>query len=363
MLAQDKKDRIRRAIRKDQIQDLAELAAKYPEVTTWELRTLLAEERRERIAAAVIKPHVLREMTARGREAFAEGMFDTPAVTLPRPTLLSKPVFPKVGGTLYGVISDLHAGTEHDYAALDVAVQIMQAAGVDELIVNGDLYDCEAFSRHTPSAEQHMRWIEERTAAMPAVAYLRSSFPKHRIRMNYGNHDLRPTRWISANATVLEGLFDLSYILGLEQFGIEVEPTGRIVIADKVLIKHGTKVSQDAGMSTKKEIMASFMTTVMGHVHRLAYTETRKGYHDIHNIQPTQGIELGCLCSLRPKYVAEEDTLNWSQGFALLRVAEDGHISTELVPIHQGRADFRGLTFRSRLLPGSAHQSLDASQP
>jgi predicted phosphodiesterase len=360
MLSAFDMDLVRQTVEEQEL-DLHEVLQSFPDFDQFGVRRLYADIQRERRAPtdSGITSSMLSQVGSRAQDAYRQGFFESPTIrfesTLP-------PVFPsvvKVGHTV-GVISDLHGGTEHDWSAIDVAIQVLQAAGIDELVINGDLFHCESFSRHAPAPGQHTQWVEERPQALLVPAYVRRAFPGMRIQMNYGNHDLWPKRWIAQNARALDGFITLEQVLGLDQFGFEVSPLGRIVIADKLFIKHGTKISQDAGQSAKKEIMSSFMATCMGHVHRLGYTETRKGYHEIHDEQAAIGVEGGCLCSLSPKYKADEDTSNWSQGFSLFHFDEEGHMSSELVSIHNGKAHFRGRVFRSRLAPGTTYQELAA---
>lgn len=321
-----------------------------PNRSHWLVREAWADLRRERTDAATY----FSSLTKKGQAAFDAGFFQPAKVTLPSPTLI-QPVFPKAGRTI-GIVSDIHAGSEHDYSALDVAIQVMQAAGVDELGINGDLNHCEAWSRHGRSREQYQRWIDERRHALPVAQLLDRSFPDIEKWMNLGNHDLWPVRFISENAPVMEDLFPLEMILGLDQTDIRLTPEGRKLIGDKILVKHGTKVSQDAGGSAKKEMLASgFMSTISGHVHRLAYSETRRGIHEILGQQPTFSVEGGCLCNLRPKYLPAEDTANWTQGFVILTVTESNLVGVELVPIHDGVALFRGLRFESRVQAGNEY--------
>jgi hypothetical protein len=353
---------------------LDQLLEAYPQVDTWRMRTLFrdaqAEIRREQVLSersvqvtqeAAVPVADLKQMSARAKEALDIGFFRPLRVELPRIKPV-KPVFKKAGRT-WGIISDLHAGTEHDWAAIDVAVQVMQAAGIDELVVNGDVFHCESFSRHAPAQEQHRKWVTEREQALPPVAYLHANFQDTPTRVNAGNHDLWPMRWISQNAPVLEGFFTPEQILGIDAFGWTFEETGRIILADQLLVKHGTRVSGNPGESVKKEIMASGMSTVIGHVHRLAYVEHRRAIHEIKDERPFIGLELGCLCSLRPQYLAREDSSSWSQGFAIVTVDESGHLNAELVSIHNGRAHFRGSVFESRLAAGTEYRELAPAKP
>ena len=327
------------------------LTLQFPMVDLWTLRNVRREFRREH-AVAELPPEVLIEsaglegLSKIAKAALRAGFFRPIKLELrDRPRV--KPIL-KQGGWTVGVMSDIHAPDQDD-DALDVAVQVMQAAGVDELALNGDSFDAHSVSKYTVAAHRPMRWVEERALAVPVLAMIREEFPEIPVHFLYGNHDVRPVNYISAQAPQLQGLFDLPTILGITDLGFSFPEGNRLLIGDSLLIKHGVKVAGEAGDSVKKEVRSHGMSVHMGHVHRLAYYGVTRTAQVLRDEQPIFGVEGGCLQNLRPDYLIEEETANWQHGVTIYTVHDNGLVIPELVPIFGGRAYFRGHQFVSRL--------------
>lgn len=351
-------DQIREDLRANELQ-LEELTDKYPHVDRWTLRELVAEYRKEKASRELeitIKPTIRKSidtfnLPAPTAVALQEGFFrplqlQLPSIEVPTPT------FHSVGYQAL-VISDLHA-PDHDDDAVDVVVQIGHALGINQLIINGDLFDVHALSRYVAASDKPLRWVDERTDAVKVAAYLRTMFPDIPITFIPGNHDIRVNKWIDSNAVPLQGLFTLEQLLGIEDLNFEI--TDRLTLANNsLLIKHGTRVSKHAGASVRKEIEDAGMSVIMGHCHRLSMVNVFRTIHEITDEPPLMGVELGCLSNLRPDYLSAEDTANWQHGAAVLTIHESGYWDVEPIRIHKGRAIFRGRLFKShgtRIIPG-----------
>ena len=248
-------------------------------------------------------------------------------------------------------ISDLHAGKDsHDLHAVDLVIQVGQAAGVDDVIFNGDMFDCHALSKYTPNSQRPLRWAEERILALAPIGILVHAFQSSNLIWHYGNHCVRPEKWISANAPQLQGLFDLETLLGIDQFDFGFPEDNRSIVGGSVLVKHGIRVSQNAAQSVTREVVDHGMSVVMGHVHRLGYTAVTKTVQRVHGEPHWFGVEQGCLANLTPDYLEREQTANWQHGAVIL--TEYKNMQTpipEMVQIYDRVAFFRGQMFRSRL--------------
>lgn len=86
---------------------------------------------------------------------------------------------------------------------------------------------------------------------------------------------------------------------------------------------HGTVVRKWPGWSVVAEIFDNpsnrdgriTRSIMMGHVHRFSYVALDN------NIE---GLECGCLCSLRPEYIeAQRKTTNWSHGMGFAQYGDD----------------------------------------
>jgi hypothetical protein len=250
------------------------------------------------------------------------------------------------------IVSDLHAGKDsHDPHALDLVIQVGQAAGVDEVIWNGDMYDCHSMSSYTPNADKPIRWAEERAMAIVPITHLYQAFVQRPQRFHYGNHCVRPNKWISKHAPQLQGLFDLETLLGLDNFDFTYPEDNCTVVGGNVLVKHGIKVSRNAGYSVTGEVADHGMSVIMGHVHRKAYTSVYKTQQRLNGASHLFGIEGGCLCNLRADYLEAEQTANWQHGSVILTEYSGIEMPVpEFIEIHGRHAFFRGQMFTSRVL-------------
>ncbi len=314
----------------------------YPDEDHWELRRIVAEVKREQALIRTDETAIETKISKKGVEALQAGWL--------RPINLSFDTLPpsepsiEKNGRVIGVISDPHY-PDHDEHAIDVMFQIGRFVGFDELIINGDLFHCSSLAKYVPSAEQHLRWVDEKKASLAEIIKIRQNFPDIPIKFLPGNHDTRPIKWINANAVPLQGLFSLSEWLGLDdvKLNFELVEEGKIMLANgNLMVKHGTRVSQSAGSSVMREMDRAGCSVIIGHVHRRAIVEETKASGEI------TGVELGCLCQLSPDYLEVEDTANWQHGFAIVTEYGDD-FGVELVRINKGKADFRGHRFVSRI--------------
>jgi hypothetical protein len=341
---------IKSKIRKDVAQGatLAELLLRYHQEESWDIRTLFASTKREQVLEKV-EGDAWKGYTAapviskKGLEAMNAGWMRPMQLSF---SLLSpsKVIFEKAGRTTL-VMADPHS-PDQDPHAMDLVYQIGRSVGLDSLIIDGDLYNVSSLSKYTPTAEQHLRWVEERAQAVKLPVQIRQNFPDVPIKFLPGNHDMRPIKWINANALPLQGILTLAQWLGLDdpKLNFEIVEDGRVMLAGgNLMVKHGTSVSQNAGHSVKKEVDKAGVSVVMGHVHRRALIEVTKAQEIL------TGVEVGCLCNLTPDYGNPEDVVNWQQGFAIITEYDDDEFDIELVKIKNGRATFRGKRFKSRI--------------
>jgi len=113
---------------------------------------------------------------------------------------------------------------------------------------------------------------------------------------------------------------------------IQMKP--ELVIAEDLLITHGTFVRRGGGMSAKAH-SESYLNSVMhGHTHRQGSSMRRVPAIGSRGEQVIKAYEIGCLCRLDPGYVSVPD---WTQGFAIV-VEGEGRYGVELVTIEEGAA-------------------------
>jgi len=268
----------------------------------------------------------------------------------------------------------------HDEAAIDVALQIVQAAKPDQVVTLGDSCDFPEWSNKflvspemvlttQPTIDRLHRFIAEQITAAPDGCT---------FALLEGNHDARLPMAITRNAMAALRLrrantpddwpvLSMPHLLRLHDFGTLTDgtqrvtyvagyPAGRLQLApgsDHITglwAIHGERLTVSAVAKNERQ---SF---VQGHIHRLQdHWET----YDLAG-QPVvvNAWSPGCLCRIdgavpsvrgatdprgRPVHRVEA----WQQGCAVITVAADGTWSKELVHISHGRAIWRGKEYRS----------------
>jgi hypothetical protein len=317
---------------------LADALREHSQVEHWLVRKAYADAQRQH--RVEYRP-TISELNKKASTVLNAGWFQPVTLKLSK-TNKTRPIFESAGRQIL-IINDIHAPV-HDPHAMDVMFQVGRALPLDEVVINGDLFDCAALSRFTPSAQQPLRWVDERLESLPIVGEIRSQFGDLPIKYRLGNHDIRVHSWIDAHATPLQGLFTIEQMMGISDLNFDIVDSEHTYLAEgKLMIKHGTKVSKFGGYSVKKEVDDAGMSVIMGHVHRRAIIEVRKTAHNL------IGVEGGCLCDLNPSYINPEDTANWQQAATVVTEYGDGSFDVELVRIQEGKAMFRGKMFSSRL--------------
>jgi predicted phosphodiesterase len=231
-----------------------------------------------------------------------------------------------------GVFSDLHI-PYHNPQAVEVAIGHMKKAKCDTLLINGDLGDFYACSRH--EKDPRRRLSEELDAIRQFLFWLRSQFPKQRILYKIGNHETNLERYLMREAPVLLGVpdFTIRDVLKLDSFNIEVVESLQLIQAGKLSIYHGHELPQ--GMSSPvnpaRGLWMRVQETILcGHWHRTSeHTETTGISRKVSSCW-----SVGCLCDLSPDYAIVN---RWNHGFAIVDIDKDGSFEVHNHKIIDGR--------------------------
>jgi hypothetical protein len=259
----------------------------------------------------------------------------------------------------------------HDEAAIDVALQITKDVRPDKIVNLGDTLDFPEWStKFLVKPEFVMTTQPTIDYAHRFLAYQRSVAPDAEIVLLGGNHDVRMGNVIAKNAMAALRLrqantpdswpiLSIPFLLRLDDLDVTyvgAYPAGRYQITQggggvtALWAVHGEK------LDVAKVARAERQSFVQGHIHRIAlHTEQ----YEI-NGQPETVVAFspGCLCRVDgavPSTKSGEDEYgrpvqrweNWSQGVAVVTEEEDGFWTTELIPIHKGRAHYRGRTYEA----------------
>jgi len=231
-----------------------------------------------------------------------------------------------------GVFSDLHI-PYHNPQAVEVAIAHLKKQKCDTLLINGDLGDFYACSRH--EKDPRRRLSEELDSIRRFLFWLRSQFPKQRILYKIGNHETNLERYLMREAPVLLGVSDFTIrdVLKLDSFGIEVVESLQLIQAGKLSIYHGHELPQ--GMSSPvnpaRGLWMRVQETILcGHWHRTSeHTETTGISRKVSSCW-----SVGCLCDLSPDYAIVN---RWNHGFAIVDIDKDGSFEVHNHKIIDGR--------------------------
>lgn len=259
----------------------------------------------------------------------------------------------------------------HDTAAINVALQITRAANPDHIVNLGDTLDLPEWS------SKFLVLPEFVLTTQPTIDYAhrylamqRAVAPDAKISMLGGNHDDRIGKSIAKNAMAALRLrraeapqewaiLSLPFLLRLDELGVEyvgAYPAGRIRLTQgndrltPLWAIHGEK------LDVAKVAKAERQSFVQGHIHRIG--QAHETYEINGEPQTVMAFSPGCLCRIdgavpSTKGGVLDDGMPyrrweaWQQGMAVVTEEPDGFWSAEIVPIHNGRAVWRGKSFEA----------------
>lgn len=230
------------------------------------------------------------------------------------------------------ILSDIHI-PYHDEKAVMAAVEYGKKQKPDIIILNGDIGDFYAVSRHDKDPRRCL--AEEIDAVRQFLFWLRKQFPKARIIYKIGNHEDRMERFLVKNAPVLLGTsdFEIPKLLRFDEMKIECVGSLNLIRLGKLSIYHGHELPQ--GMSSpvnpaRGMWMRVQETLLAGHWHRVSeHTEKTGISGKISSCWST-----GCLCDLKPDYARIN---RWSSGFAIVETQADNEFEVHNHKIINGR--------------------------
>jgi len=179
------------------------------------------------------------------------------------------------------------------------------------IIMNGDVFDGAAISRHDPigwqklpSVKQELDACQERLSEIEAVA------KNAKLHWTWGNHDLRMnTRLAAQVGTAFEGVqgFNLTDHFPRWKFSTS------IMVNEHTMIKHRWHNGIHAVYNNTLKSGVSFVT---GHLHSLKVTP----WTDMGAQKTRYGVDTGTMANIDdPAFeYAEDSHKNWRSGFAVL---------------------------------------------
>lgn len=255
----------------------------------------------------------------------------------------------------------------HDVDAMSVGVTVAKAAGADRIVNLGDTIDLPEWSSKfivtpefvettQPALDEGHRFLARQRSICENVDVLE------------GNHDDRLAISTTANARAALRLrqacttpetwpvLSMQSLLRLDDLGVTYHDG---YPANKTKLTVGTDeltplyaVHGDL-LDVVKVAKVSRQSYVQGHIHRRAmHCET---YEVDGRPITVMAFSPGCLCRVDGAVPSTKSAKtrqrplvrweNWQQGMAVITEHDDGDWAAEIVPIHRGRAMWRGKTY------------------
>jgi hypothetical protein len=239
-----------------------------------------------------------------------------------------------VGSVIIG--SDGHFWPGERSKAFAAMIEIIKDLQPSMVIMNGDSFDGAKISRYppgarvqTPSVAEELEAVKERHAEIEAYAP-----PGCYLIWTDGNHDNRFMARLAQAApeyALVQG-FDIAHHFPAWQFCTSLWLNEHTVVKHR--IHQGVHGAYNNTLKSGKSI-------VTGHTHRLQATM----FADYNGLR--WGVECGTLSDYGPdndKFAyAEDNPVNWSQGFVVLHFAPSGMLlEPEFCRVINGQTWFRG---------------------
>lgn len=225
-----------------------------------------------------------------------------------------------------GIISDAHwpfhdlrkDSSGHFYGGYITALDSLKEAGIDALILNGDMMDLFHLSKHEKiEAKRNWKWELDVSRAM--LKHIREHFgDKVRIIYREGNHEERFKRYIASKAKELEDSIFLDEMLDLRNMNIEWVQARAKMKAGKLYIDHGHEYFGGGQVNPSRSyLLKTFDNIVLGHVHKKSESIVRRPLDGSY----VQAHTIGCLCDLNPHYAPRNQ---WTHGFGIIELDKSG---------------------------------------
>jgi len=227
-----------------------------------------------------------------------------------------------------GILSDIHV-PYHSLSALTCAIKYLRDQQIDCLILNGDVFDFYAISRH--EKEKDLRdFPREIEMGRNFLQKIRDLFPTIPIYYKMGNHENRWQRYLNEQAEEFSQLHEMQFeqFFRLDKLNLIYVPDWQGIELCDLLILHGHELMAGGMNPSQSTFNKTFCNTIIGHVHRTTSTTKKNGFKEFFHTYST-----GCLTQLSPKYYPFAQHNN---GFAIVDI-DQGKTKVSNIMIKDGR--------------------------
>jgi hypothetical protein len=246
----------------------------------------------------------------------------------------------------------------HDRAALDVALQLAEAARAERVDIAGDVLDLPDFSDSfvrspefarcvDPAKDEAAWWLEQFRQAVGGPVYVYEGNHEQRVDRALAKHV--PAAYdVRANARVKA--WSVPELLGLEGLGVtwvEGYQDARLFLNDRLAIEHGYIARKRSGSTARAYLdEGRDYSTVFFHIHRRERASMAR--HRRKKRRVVEAVCPGGLMRVDAEVPGDREVSQWSQGVALVDYHADGRYQIYPVPIADGVAYWQGREIRAR---------------
>lgn len=231
------------------------------------------------------------------------------------------------------IISDHHFPFQ-DNDVINLVSNFLEEQQPKEIIINGDLIDFWEISKFNKNPPEEKAFQDDLDLTVNYLYDLRSRCPKSKIIYIEGNHEFRMRRYLISQAPEIRGLrcLRIEELLHLNELKIQYISVGNelgkfidnYIKKGKLYIGHFDQYNKYSGYTAKNLIFGKGCSIIQGHTHRFAIVS-----HTLMDGTELIGVESGCLCNRKPKYVKDPD---WQFGFVILYTKKNS-LRFQIIPI------------------------------
>lgn len=233
---------------------------------------------------------------------------------------------------------DTHA-PYHDVKAVETAIAIGKEHRPDELVIEGDFFDCYTISDYDQDPAKAARLLQEEIAEGVALLLrLEKELKPKRVVFIEGNHEDRVTRYLRRNAPKLMGTMNVRQILGIpDRFHFIPWGPKNKYFCGKLVVTHGTRANKHCAAAMAERYKCSVL---FGHTHRVQEFNIRT----VHG-ERIKGITNGWLGDMDRAAEYVTDIADWGHCVTPGWFRENGDFWLQNVEIENGKAVFNGKPF------------------
>lgn len=208
------------------------------------------------------------------------------------------------------VASDIHA-PKYDKWALSSFLNYLNFTKPEEVVLNGDIADMEAFNHHILSrGETPSIGVADSLIALETVlgSVREAVGDSSKLSVVLGNHSDFMMRWTKKNPQFQQFLSDVLYSIFKDNKVDYVHPSEDwLVTGNRVAVLHGESYIANSGNTNTEKTARTFGTSIIGHSHS---TNLRFGC-----------LRTGCLCAFDQGYNSPYG--NWDHSFGVITTYKD----------------------------------------